>query len=53
MDLLLPYSDGSLLHLIREKGQVLSESYESDGIRVKASINRQYQKALAPYQIQD
>ena len=53
MDLLLPYSDGSLLHLIREKGQVLSESYESDGIRVKASINRQYQKALSPYQIQD
>lgn len=51
MELLLPYSEGSLLHLIREKGQVLSEDYESNGIRVKASINRQFQKALSPYQI--
>ncbi len=51
LDLLLPYSEGSLLHLIREKGQVLSESYEPDGIRVKASINRQYKKALSSYQI--
>lgn len=51
MELLLPYSEGSLLHLIREKGQVLSEDYESDGIRVKASINRQFQKALSPYQV--
>ena len=53
LDLLLPYSEGSLLHLIREKGQVLSESYEPDGIRVKASINRQYKKALSSYQIKE
>ena len=49
MELLIPYSEGSLLHLIREKGQILSENYEASGIRVKATINRQYQKALSPY----
>ena len=49
MELLIPYSEGSLLHLIREKGQILSENYEASGIRVKATINRQYQKAPPPY----
>lgn len=49
LHLLIPYSDGSILHLIREKGQILSQDYAADGIRVTASINRQYQKTLSEY----
>ncbi|MGI5894986.1 MAG: GTPase HflX [Candidatus Merdivicinus sp.] len=51
LNLLIPYSDGSALHLIREHGQVQDIQYQDDGIRVCASIPKQYQHALAEYQI--
>lgn len=49
LDLLVPYADGSVLHLLREQGQILSQEYTEKGIRVKASVNRQYEKSLREY----
>ena len=49
MDLLIPYDEGSVLHLLRENGQILEDQYEPDGIRIRASVNRQYQKTFLPF----
>ena len=49
LELLVPYADGSVLHLLREQGQILSQEYTDAGIRVKASVNRQYEKSLREY----
>ena len=49
LDLLVPYADGSVLHMLREHGQILSQEYTEAGIRVKASVNRQYEKSLREY----
>ena len=33
---------------MRENGQILEDQYEPDGIRIRASVNRQYQKTFLP-----
>ena len=38
VDTLLSYADTSKISVIRKKGQLLSEEYEGDGIRVKAYV---------------
>ena len=38
--MILPYADTSKISVIRKKGQLLSEEYEGDGIRVKAYVPR-------------
>lgn len=38
VDTLLSYADTSKIAVIRKKGQLLSEEYEGDGIRVKAYV---------------
>ena len=40
IDMILPYADTSKISVIRKKGQLLSEEYEGDGIRVKAYVPR-------------
>lgn len=40
IDMILPYEDTSKISVIRKKGQLLSEEYEGDGIRVKAYVPR-------------
>ena len=49
MELLIPYDEGAVLHLLRENGQILEDQYEPDGIRIRASVNRQYQKTFLPF----
>ena len=38
VDTLLSYADTAKIAVIRKKGQLLSEEYEGDGIRVKAYV---------------
>ena len=38
VDTLLSYADTAKISVIRKKGQLLSEEYEGDGIRVKAYV---------------
>ena len=40
VDTLLSYADTAKIAVIRKKGQLLSEEYEGDGIRVKAYVPR-------------
>lgn len=49
MDLLIPYTEGGLLDRIRRQGKILSESYEADGIRVRANIDVKMLKAVSDY----
>jgi GTP-binding protein HflX len=37
--LLIPYSEGDLVAKIRESGQILSEDYEEDGVRLTALVD--------------
>ena len=40
IDKMIPYTDGSQINLLRKYGQVLEESYENDGNKVKAYVPR-------------
>lgn len=40
VDTLLSYTDTAKISVIRKKGQLLSEEYEGDGIRVKAYVSK-------------
>ena len=42
IDKIIPYTDGSQINLLRKYGQVLEESYENDGTKVKAYVQREY-----------
>ncbi len=42
IDKMIPYTDGSQINLLRKYGQVLEESYENDGNKVKAYVPREY-----------
>lgn len=47
LELLLPYSRHEVLHLIRERGRVLRESFEEEGTRVEALLDEPlYNKIL-------
>lgn len=52
MDLLIPYAEGSLLDRIRRQGKILSESYEADGIKIRANIDIKMIKAVSEYVIE-
>ncbi len=38
VDRVIPYSDGKLVNIIHEHGQILSEEYEEDGVHIKAYV---------------
>lgn len=42
VDKVIPYSDGSQIHLLRKYGHVLEEEYQNDGTRVSAYVPREY-----------
>lgn len=41
-ELLIPYSDGSLLSFLRENGKILSEEYTESGIKVSVITDKKY-----------
>lgn len=49
LELLIPYTQGSLLDQIRRQGRVFSESYEETGTRISANVDVKLLKAVAPY----
>lgn len=49
LTLLLPYSAGSVLSLIRQNGQVHSLAYTDAGTRVSVSVPKSMEPQLAPY----
>lgn len=49
LTLLLPYSAGSVLSLIRQNGQVHSLTYTDAGTRVSVSVPKSMEPQLAPY----
>ena len=38
LEVLLPYSESGIVDLLHRKGEVLSQEYEADGIRIKAFV---------------
>lgn len=49
LSLLIPYSEGALVDLIRRQGRILSESYEPDGTAIRALLHKRYRHRLTPY----
>lgn len=49
LTLLLPYSAGSVLSLIRQNGQIHAISYTDAGTRVSVSVPKSMEPQLAPY----
>lgn len=49
LTLLLPYSAGSVLSLIRQNGQIHSLAYTDAGTRVSVSVPKSMEPQLAPY----
>ncbi len=47
----IPYSEGSLLNLLRERGRVRKEEFLEDKIRIEATVDEKILKALSPYRI--
>ena len=41
LERVFPYTDGSLLQLIRKNGRLFEEEYLADGVRVKASVPKE------------
>lgn len=41
LERVFPYTDGSLLQLIRKNGRLLEEEYLAEGVRVKASVPKE------------
>jgi len=52
MELLLPYSAGSLLPLLHQEGKVISEEYRSDGIYCQAAVPIKLQQRFEAYRLQ-
>ena len=38
MTLMLPYSEGSLLHQLTEQGTIIRQEYQNDGVYVEARL---------------
>ncbi len=51
LDILLPYSQTSLINTIRENGVVHSEEYTADGIAVKGIVDKKYSYLYKAYKI--
>ena len=51
LQLLLPYSEGALMDLIRRKGKILAENYEEHGIAVQALLHKRYHWRVEPFLI--
>ncbi len=49
LTLLIPYNNGTLSDKIRKSGNVIEESYENDGIKIKASVDVKMIKELEEY----
>lgn len=49
VELLLPYSEGSLLEQIHRNGKMLEEEYRPDGVRIKIVIDKKLLKAVLPF----
>lgn len=47
----IPYSEGSLLNLLRERGRVQKEEFLEDKIRIEATVDEKILKALSPYRV--
>jgi GTP-binding protein HflX len=45
----IPYDKGMLIKLVHERGQVLRESYEQEGLVVTARVSPRLCSSLAPY----
>ena len=46
LNLLIPYKEAGLIHDIREKGQLLTEEYEENGIRISAYVPKAFYEQL-------
>ena len=53
LDLLLPYSAGAVLPLIRQNGQIHAISYTDTGTRLTVSVPKSMEPQLAPYVLQE
>lgn len=42
IEVLLPYSEGNLLHFLKEQGQILEEDYKEEGIFLRAKVDKKY-----------
>lgn len=51
MELLIPYTQGSLLDQIRRQGKIFSETYEENGTRITANVDVKMLKAVTPYAV--
>ncbi len=49
LNLLIPYSDGAVIDVIRKQGKILSQNYENDGTYIKANIDKKMFKAVEKY----
>ena len=49
VDVLLPYREGRLLAIVREQGQIISESYEPQGIGLVCKVSPRVKAMLAHY----
>lgn len=47
----IPYSEGSLLNLLRERGRVRKEEFLKDKIRIEATVDEKILKVLSPYRV--
>lgn len=47
----IPYSEGSLLNLLRKRGRVRKEEFLEDKIRIEATVDEKILKALSPYRV--
>ncbi len=47
----IPYSEGSLLNLLRERGRVQKEEFLEDKIRIEATVDEKILKVLSPYRV--
>lgn len=47
----IPYSEGSLLNLLRKRGRVRKEEFLEDKIRIEATVDEKILKALSHYRV--
>lgn len=47
----IPYSEGSLLNLLRERGRARKEEFLEDKIRIEATVDEKILKVLSPYRV--
>lgn len=47
----IPYSEGRLLNLLRERGRVRKEEFLEDKIRIEATVDEKILKVLSPYRV--